>query len=318
MKTRSGSKASLLTACAAATLAAAAALAAMAAPQQMMALPSTVAPFGKSVKVLGAPKPSDVVRLSIALKLRDPAGLSASNQAGRVMPWAELEARHLPSAADYDQLLNFLSDAGLTIVKKSPTRLSIDVSGTVPTVSRALDCGAVEAYVADARDEFVMDHLSSFDGKRIVSAEKSDVKLDTEKPHALSEDESKNLAGFIKETLGARVGEVRVSHRLTGSPAVVVDKDSHMTTSMRRIMKMMQQREGGSELGSLDSKPDLEINPDHAMMVRLEKLRHSDSGLAAQIAEQVFDNALVAAGLLEDPRIMLNRMNTLLEKLLER
>jgi len=52
------------------------------------------------------------------------------------------------------------------------------------------------------------------------------------------------------------------------------------------------------------------------MMVQLEKTRHSNADLARQIAEQVFDNALVAAGLMEDPRAMVGRINALLEKLL--
>ncbi len=169
-------------------------------------------------------------------------------------------------------------------------------------------------FLTDPRDEFVMEHLGFFEGKRVVAAEKADVKLDTEKPSTLSDDESRLLANFIKETLGDRVGEVRVSKRLVGSPAVVVDKDTHMTTSMRRMMKAMQQREGGAP--SFESKPDLEINPGSEMMARLEKMRHRDSALAAQVSEQVFDNALVAAGLLEDPRMMLSRLNGLLEKLL--
>ncbi|RYD72861.1 MAG: molecular chaperone HtpG, partial [Verrucomicrobiaceae bacterium] len=163
-------------------------------------------------------------------------------------------------------------------------------------------------FLLDPRDEFVMDHLSFFDSKRLIAAEKADVSLDQEKTNALSEEDAQLLGSFIKETLGERVNEVRASKRLVGSPAVVVDKDTQMTTSMRRILKMMQQREGGPSAG-LESKPDLEINPDHPMMVRLEKLRHNDTALASQVAEQVFDNALVAAGLLEDPRTMLTRLN---------
>jgi TNF receptor-associated protein 1 len=64
------------------------------------------------------------------------------------------------------------------------------------------------------------------------------------------------------------------------------------------------------------TKPHLEINADHAMMASLEKARHTDAALAGQIAEQIFDNALVAAGLMEDPRTMLARVNSLLERLL--
>ena len=166
-------------------------------------------------------------------------------------------------------------------------------------------------FLLDPRDEFVMDHLRDFDKKRVVAAEKADLKLDREST-GLSADDARLLANFIKETLDKRVGEVRASKRLVGSPAVVVDSDSHMTSSMRRMMKMMKP-EGAPDL---ESAPDLEINPDNPMIVRLEKMRHTDKPLAEQVAEQIFDNALVSAGLLEDPRAMLNRLNSLLERVL--
>ena len=166
-------------------------------------------------------------------------------------------------------------------------------------------------FLTDPRDEFVMEHLRDFDKKRVVAAEKADLKLEKETT-GLSADEARLLANFIKETIGQRVGEVRASKRLVGSPAVVVDSDTHMTSSMRRMMKMMKTEDGPS----LDSAPDLEINPDHPMIARLEKMRHTDKPLAEQVAEQIFDNALVSAGLLEDPRAMLARLNGLLERVL--
>ena len=164
------------------------------------------------------------------------------------------------------------------------------------------------------QDEFVMEHLREFDKKRLVAAEKADLKLDEPSAATLSEDEGRLLANFVKERLGDRVAEVRVSRRLVGSPAVVVDSDAHLTSSMRRVMKMMN-REGGP---SLDAKPDLELNPQNPMIAQLEKIRHTDPALAGEVAEQVFDNALVAAGLLDDPRAMLGRLNSLLEKLLQK
>jgi molecular chaperone HtpG len=166
-------------------------------------------------------------------------------------------------------------------------------------------------FLTHAHDEFVMDHLGSFDSKKLVAAEKADLKLEKEST-GLNEDDAKALAGFIKESLTDRVGEVRASKRLVGSPAVVIESDTHITTSMRRMMKMM--RRDGESLP--ESKPDLEINPDHQMMVRLAAMQKTDATLAKDVAEQVFDNALVAAGLLEDPRAMLSRLNGLLEKLL--
>jgi TNF receptor-associated protein 1 len=164
------------------------------------------------------------------------------------------------------------------------------------------------------QDEFVMEHLREFDKKRLVAAEKADLKLDEPPSATLSEEEARLLANFVKERLGDRVAEVRVSQRLVGSPAVVVDSDAHLTSSMRRVMKMMN-REGGP---SLDAKPDLELNPQNPMITQLEKIRHTDPALAGEVAEQVFDNALVAAGLLDDPRAMIGRLNSLLEKLLQK
>ena len=167
-------------------------------------------------------------------------------------------------------------------------------------------------FLYDPRDEFVMEHLREFDGKPVRPAEKADLALEQSEAVLPAED-AEALAKFIKETLGDKVNEVRPSKRLVGSPAVAVESDRFMTSSMRRVLKAIN-REGTG----FDAKPDLEINPNHAMIARLEKMRHNDAALAGKVAEQIFDNARVAAGLLEDPREMLNRVNELLEKLLEK
>jgi molecular chaperone HtpG len=167
-------------------------------------------------------------------------------------------------------------------------------------------------FLYDAWDEFVMEHLHTFDGKPLKLAEKADLNLSSKKDGALSEDAAKELAKWLKETLGDKINEVRVSQRLVESPAVVVDSDKFMTASMRRIMKAMKQ-DAGPEA---PIKHDLEINPAHPLVKRLEAIRQKDSGLASSVAEQVLDNARVAAGLLEDPRTMLNRLNQLLERVL--
>jgi molecular chaperone HtpG len=168
-------------------------------------------------------------------------------------------------------------------------------------------------FLHDPWDEFVTEHLHTFDGKPLTLAEKADLILnETKKDGALAEDAAKSLAQWLKETLGDKVGEVRLSHRLVNSPAVVVDPDKFMTTNMRRILKSMKQ-EGEA---AAPMKHDLEINPAHPIMARLDAMRSKDGPLAASVAEQVLDNARVAAGLLEDPRAMLNRLNQLLEKVL--
>ena len=169
-------------------------------------------------------------------------------------------------------------------------------------------------FLHDPWDEFVVEHLQTFDGKPLRLAEKADLNLGgpAKKEGALAEDAAKSLAQWLKETLGDKVGEVRVSQRLVESPAVVVDADKFVTANMRRILKAMKK----DDEAEAPIKQDLEINPAHPIMARLDAMRSKNVALAASVAEQILDNARVAAGLLEDPRAMLSRLNQLLEMVL--
>lgn len=163
-------------------------------------------------------------------------------------------------------------------------------------------------FLFDPWDEFVMDHLQEFDGRKLVPAEKAEIALEKAESK-LDDDAARLLCNFIKESLGDKVDEVRVSSRLVDSPAVVVESDKGMTSSMRRILKNLNRGEADP------FKQNLEINPAHPMMAGLEATRQSNPELAKQVAEQIFDNALISAGLLEDPNAMLKRINSLLEQL---
>ncbi|MBI5387067.1 MAG: molecular chaperone HtpG [Verrucomicrobia bacterium] len=169
-------------------------------------------------------------------------------------------------------------------------------------------------FLQDPWDEFVMEHLHEFDKKPLRAAEKAELDVTTPPAveGALSDADAESLAKWLKEKLADRVGAVRASKRLVNSPAVVVDADRMMTSSMRRILKAVQKdKEAGPE-----ARQDLEINLRHAIIVRLAKMRETDEPLAVKVAEQVLDNARVAAGLLDDPRAMLKRLNELLEQVL--
>jgi molecular chaperone HtpG len=85
-----------------------------------------------------------------------------------------------------------------------------------------------------------------------------------------------------------------------------------MTAGMRRMLKAMK----SESAPNVPETYDLEINPAHSLVTRLEAIRQKDQVLAASVAEQILDNARVAAGLLEDPRTMLTRLNQLLERVL--
>jgi molecular chaperone HtpG len=159
-------------------------------------------------------------------------------------------------------------------------------------------------------DEYVMNHVREFDSKKITAADHADVKLsDLPKAEgALSDDEIKKLTGWLKDTLGERVAEVKSSDRLVDSPVLALNADKFMSPHMRRMMKAMN-REGADT----PVRVNLEINPRHAVIKRLSEIHDRNPDRAKLVAEQLLDNALISAGLLEDATTMVARLNKLLE-----
>jgi molecular chaperone HtpG len=159
-------------------------------------------------------------------------------------------------------------------------------------------------------DEYVMNNVREFDGKKLTAADHADVKL-SEQPKAegsLPEEEVKALTGWLKDTLGERVSEVRASDRLVDSPALALNADKFSSPHMRRIMKAMNKDGEQSPL-----RVNLEINPHNAVIKRLAGLRVEAPEKAKLVAEQILDNALISAGLLEDASGMVKRLYKILE-----
>ncbi|HTI70293.1 MAG TPA: molecular chaperone HtpG [Candidatus Limnocylindria bacterium] len=171
-------------------------------------------------------------------------------------------------------------------------------------------------FLDDPAEEFVLERLSSFDNKSLTAAEKANLTVvqPPAKEGELTEEQSKSLSEWLKEKLAGSVHDVRSSNRLVDSPAVAIESDSMMTATMRRTLRAVNKDKGGMD----NEPPDFEFNPRHPMIVKLEGLRQKNSDLAVQIAEQVLDNARISAGMLEDPRAMLKRINGLLEQLLNK
>src|SRR3954465_15176102 len=121
-------------------------------------------------------------------------------------------------------------------------------------------------------DEYVMNNVREFDGKKLTAADHADVKLaDLPKAEgALSEDDTKTLTSWLKETLGERVAEVKASDRLVDSPALALNADKFMSPHMRRMMKAMNKEGADSPL-----RVNLEINPRSAVMKRLAETREA-------------------------------------------
>src|SRR4051812_2914208 len=162
----------------------------------------------------------------------------------------------------------------------------------------------------EAVDEYVMNNVREFDGKKLTAADHADVKLsDLPKPEgALSDDDTKTLTGWLKDTLGERVSDVKASERLVDSPVLALNADKMMSPHMRRMMKALN-REGGDS----PVRVNLEINPRHNVIKRLFETQSAQPEKAKLVAEQLLDNALISAGLLEDTTAMVARLNKLLE-----
>lgn len=157
-----------------------------------------------------------------------------------------------------------------------------------------------------------MNNVREFDGRKLAAADHADVKLaDLPQPEgALSEAEIKALAGWLKETLGERVAEVKASDRLVDSPVLALNADKFMSPHMRRVMKAMNRDGADSPL-----RVNLEFNPRHAVIKRLADSRSANPERSRLVADQLLDNALIAAGLLDDPTTMVARLNKLLESI---
>lgn len=173
-------------------------------------------------------------------------------------------------------------------------------------------------FLTDPIDEFVMSHLTEFEGKKLISADRQDIELPDgpdSKNEELSREEGEELAKWIKNRLGEeKVSDVTLSKRLTQSPAVVLNTDAHMTANMRRVMKAMNQDGGGLP----ESPVRFELNPAHPLIRNLAKLKENDSDLAAAVTNQLFDGCRLSAGLVEDPGAVVRNMNDLLAKLVDR
>ncbi len=158
----------------------------------------------------------------------------------------------------------------------------------------------------DRIDEWMIGSLSEYEGKKLKSAAKGDVPLD-DADKAKQEEATKEaepLLKKLKDLLGDRVGDVKVSARLTDSPSCLALSDYEMAPHLARLL-----REAGQDMP--ESKPTLEINPQHALVKRVEA--EADEAKAKDLALLLLDQAEIAAGAqLPDPSAFVQRMNRVL------
>jgi molecular chaperone HtpG len=164
--------------------------------------------------------------------------------------------------------------------------------------------------MSDRVDEWLLSSLTEFEGKKLQSIAKGDLdlgKLESETEKEIQkkiEEEAKTLVERIKQTLGEQVKDVRVTHRLTDSPACLVSDAQDLSGNLARMLKAAGQ-------SAPEAKPILEINPAHKLVKRLEN--ESADAVFSDLALVLFDQALLAeGGTLDDPASFVKRMNSLI------
>ncbi|OAI14934.1 MULTISPECIES: molecular chaperone HtpG [Methylomonas] len=175
--------------------------------------------------------------------------------------------------------------------------------------------------LTDRIDEWLVSSLTEFDGKHMQSIAKGELdldKFDSEEEKKHQEEVSKDFEAVVKqiqEVLDDKVSEVKISHRLTDSPACLVTGAYDMSLHMERIMKEAGQSGGMFGMGG-NSKPIFEINPDHAIVQALKN--EQDDARFADISHILFDQAILSeGGQLDDPAAFVHKLNGLLQNLLK-
>ncbi|MGY4532776.1 molecular chaperone HtpG [Pseudomonas sp. TE3786] len=167
--------------------------------------------------------------------------------------------------------------------------------------------------LTDRIDEWLMSYLTDFDGKQFVDVARGDLdlgSLDSDEDKKTQEEAAKAKEGLVerlKAALGSSVSEVRVSHRLTDSPAILAIGEQDLGLQMRQILEASGQKVP-------DSKPIFEFNPAHPLIEKLDNEQSEER--FGDLSHILFDQAALAAGdSLKDPAAYVRRLNKLLVEL---
>merc|ERR1719248_270152 len=171
-----------------------------------------------------------------------------------------------------------------------------------PSVEKLLAKDIEIIFMTDSVDEYTVQHLTEFEGKRLINASREGLKLDDSDKDKKREDKYKEmfapLIDFTKETLGKKVEKVQISKHLVQSPVVVLSADYGWTAQMEKVMKS-QAFADQSKFEFMKSKRMFEVNPRHPMVVELNSRLQSKPEGDEQITDMVtslYLSAVVSAG----------------------
>ncbi|KYN96513.1 heat shock protein 90, putative [Plasmodium reichenowi] len=179
-------------------------------------------------------------------------------------------------------------------------------------------------------DEFVLMNLQSYKDSKFVSIDTSQNEdfdeavfntnqNDNEQKKSIffNDEQKKELQAYFKQVLGSKCSDVKFSERLTTSPAVVT---GFLSPTLRKVMKATMKNSdfndnttNSNNMNMFQNLPaTLELNPSHTIVTSIYHLKNTNQDVAKLLVQQLYDNACIAAGILEDPRSLLSKLNELL------
>ena len=231
---------------------------------------------------------------------------------------------------DLSKLLRFessMTDKGtmtslddyLSRMKESQDAIYYQVSSDRESIEAAPYLEAFKArslevlFLCEPIDEYLVGNLNKYEEKELVSIDKSGLELEQidSEGEGLNEDSMKSLCDWMKETLGDKVNDIKSSERLVNSPAAALIPEGAMSPQMKQMMKQMNPDFSDSQ------NVEIELNPKHELIKKLETARKDQPELAKMIAEQLSDNALLSAGLLDESKGMVERVYDIMLKSLD-
>jgi molecular chaperone HtpG len=245
--------------------------------------------------------------------LKEGIAQDPANQAA-ILPLLRFASTHEPGDTPNVTLADYLAR-----MKPGQERIyyiiaeSLAAARSSPAIERLRELGLEVLLLAERIDEWVMGYVETFEGKRFKDATRGDLELgglasDADRRQRDAElKESKGLLKRIKDALGERVTEVRVSERLRESPACLVRGEHDLTEQMRRILAAAGQQPPAA-------RPVLEVNVAHPLVKYLEGL--TDSAQFTELAQLMYDQAALAEGApLANAPEFVQRLNRLLVRL---